>query len=366
MISTRNIAFIFLAICFFTSCQEKANKNTLNADEFITDSFTININDFNSVCQFINFANAHTINSFDPVKNEIETYQLKGNTFVLDSTQNIRVNQRVDFYFFTPLQGKYYLTDAENNWTIVDSATKQSQFYKRTATIPFIGQEYRLGYNRQTPLIKQGNTLYCQYTSPAGTAQIDEHIMASFTPQNGVIDNISNYLDKPKALYNYVERLHMYCVKDSIVSLLFPCFDTLYRLNITTGMVTKKVLQNKHFCFPAQTQLNVDDPNYFSDLSKYTYANFMYYGIQYNPATGHYVAYYRLPVKHVKDRNIVDTDQPLQAIVMDSDYNILNYVLFKPVYDEPFCFVVHPTKGIAIPLLKEPKTNAKNFYYFNF
>lgn len=362
------ISKIYCFIVIFISlisCHETELK-TKYAEQYIIDSFELKILDYNDVCAFINFTNDSVINSFSYSKNIIETYNCINNYYSLDSNKNIAIDYNKTVFFFTKIGNEYYITDSKNNWTIVNEITKKQLELKRTAELPFIGNNYRLGYNRLCHLLKVDNKLYCQYSIGLSDSTIDENIIASFIPNKVTIDSIQTYLLKPKAIFNYLEKQQMYATNCNKIVVVFPCFDTIYNFNTRTGLVNKIVIGNKKFKLPAKAFLNPIDSNYFSDLSKYGFDNFNYLGIQFNPSTKHFVLYFTEPVSEIKDRNLLDTDQPLQAVILNEDFKILEYVKFKTVYEIPYTFIVHPSKGIAIPLMKDKNTNVKTFYYFNF
>lgn len=272
--------------------------------------------------------------------------------------------------FFRGSNGRNYFTDRSN--TITEYNTTVDTLQKRyTISHRFhhLKDSFALARANNSPILITHDTLI-SVISPNSNESLrlyfKEQEVAEFRidPVTDTIRYLRSYITKPANLSDYDFPMGMYAFHNNTVFLVYPQFDTIYSFNRSTNTFRKIAIHNQDFMQPAKFTCQPFTPDYGSCATKYYLHNFRYWGIYHNPVSKHFVLFYNAAVEPVKGRTPTFNDQPLKAIVLDEQLNVVGYHYFKKNLEAGTSFFMIPGKGLAIPILNETYETAR-FYIYN-
>ncbi len=272
--------------------------------------------------------------------------------------------------YFRGQNGKNYFTDRNN--AIIEYNASADSLLKRY-TIPhrfrFLKDSFAISCANNSPIMVLHDTLVsviCPNSNESLRLYFKEQEVSEFkiNPRSDTLSYLRSYITKPSTLSDYDFPLGMHAFHNNTLFLLYPQFDTIYSFNRSTGTPHKTAIHNQDFVQPAKFTCIPFTPEYGSCATKYYLHNFRYNGIYYNPLTKHVVLFYNAPVKATKNHIPTFNDQPLRAIVLDEQLNILSYHTLKKTLGLGSESFLIPGKGLAMPVNNKNYETTK-FYIYN-
>jgi hypothetical protein len=360
--------FIFAITVFLAACTKNAQLQEATEPPPV-DSFTVSGIDIGQQADNFQYINDSTLASYD-----LTTMNLV--FFHKDANGNYKagIKKEIDTEFWSMYfrgdDGKHYFADADNN--IAEYNLSADSLLKRY-TIPHrfqhLKDSFGLTMANCMPILKIHDTIIAVIGPNSNESlrlYFNEQEISEFKvdPLKDTISYIRSYITKPVNLSDYDFPMASYCFHHNTVFLIYPHYDTIYSFNRSTNSLRKIAIQNQDFTPPAKFTCQPFTPEYGSCATKYYLNNFRYNGIYYNPLTKHFVLFYNAPVKPIKDHIPTFKDQPLRAMILDEQLNILSYhTLNKTLGLGSESFLI-PGKGLAMPVSAK-NYETTHFYIYN-
>lgn len=333
------------------------------------DSFAVSGIDVGQQADNFQYINDSTLCSYDLTAMNLVFFRK-------DANGNYRVSSKkkidTEFWsiYFRGDDGKHYFADADNH-LVEYNVTADSLLKRYTMPHRFqhLKDSFALAITNCMPILKIHDTLIA-VISPNSNESLrlyykeQEISEFKFDPLRDTVSYIRSYITKPSGLSDYDFPMSSYAFHNNTIFLMYPHYDTIYSFNRSTNSLRKNAIHNQDFMQPAKFACQPFTPEYGSCATKYYLHNFRYNGIYYNPLTKHFVLFYNAPVAEQKNHLPTFKDQPLRAIVLDEQLNILSYHTLKKTLGLGSESFLIPGKGLAMPV------NAKNyetthFYIYN-
>lgn len=272
--------------------------------------------------------------------------------------------------FFRASNGRNYFTDRSNTITEYNATADTLQKrYTISHRFPHLKDSFALARANNSPILITHDTLI-SVISPNSNESLrlyfKEQEIAEFRidPASDTIRYLRSYITKPAHLSDYDFPMGMYAFHHNTVFLIYPQCDTIYSFNRSTNTLHKTAIHNQDFAQPAKFTCKAFTPEYGSCATKYYLHNFRYWGVYHNPLTKHFVLFYNAAVEPAKGHVPTFDDQPLRAIVLDEQLNLVGYHYFTKPLEAGTSFFMIPGKGLAMPILNETYETA-HFYIYN-
>lgn len=364
--------FIAITSCCLTALLLSCGKN-IQLQEATQpppiDSFTVSGIDAEQQTGNFQYINDSTLCSYD-LTNMTLVFFHKG----VNGNYRAGIRKEIDTKFWSMYfrgdDGKHYFTDTDN--TITEYNTSADSLLKRY-TIPhrfsYLKDSFVLALANNMPVLKIHDTIIAVISPNSNESErlyYKEQEVSEFRidPATNTLHYLRSYIDKPSNLPDYNFPQGMYCLHNNTVFLVYPPVDTIYCFNRSTATLLKTAIRNQDFVQPATFPCTLYTPEYNSCATNYYLHNFRYDGIYFNPITKHFVLLYNAPVVPVKGHIPSFSDQPLKAIVLDEQLNVVGYHYFKKRLEAGISYFVIPGKGLAMPLSDE-RYETTRFYIYN-
>lgn len=367
------LVFLLISIIILLSCENKSNINTIKGESQFIDSFEVHGMESRCEIQSFWYMNDSTLLSYNTEGINVSYYNDRRGDKVYKAGKRLAVEPgQLLNGFFRDSRGRFRSIDEQNNLIKYDSAFKVIQKIPFTYSFPYFKESFIIGHNGTAPAILMGDTLICLYAhgdvKDYYSSYFKEKSIVEIVFKNDSVKGVKTYFDKPKGLKNYFAPFpfHVYNQVSNSLVLNFPCYDTLYTYNRSTKKYKSIAINNRDYTLPKDYDNNkLSD---FAYLSKYQLANFYYWSMYYNELTQHYILFYTKPAMPKNKNNLVGFGNvKLQAIVLDDNFQIIQYLTFDNMYGDMKNFFFYPGKGLVMPKENNVSDYAnKKFYIYNF
>jgi hypothetical protein len=366
---------LLLLPLFFWACKEPPLHEA--AEACITDSFTLKGIESASELFYLNPLNDSTLYSYNRSAGTAQLYHKDDHSaykLVVNKQLTGFADQISASFQYNPEKKLFYHVDGANR-TIEMLDLDFNRVYKQRLQhrLPYLGDNYELSGSKGWPMIFSGDTLWmAQFNN-----SLDEYsnycreqplITMVCTPDS--IAYAGSLFHFPKDFAAYFTPNSLYCYRDNTIYLMYPRCDTIYTYNRLTGQEGKIAIHNKAFVPPSKFDFStMGTAGYVKATTKHYLFNFHYFDICFNEKTQHFVLFYKVPDKPgPKGELPTYEEQALHALVLDKNFNTVKYVRFKAMgYVYPFCALLLPDRGLAIPKYSTtiPNDKAVTFYIFD-
>ncbi len=362
--------FFCLLIVIGCSCSQPENSaEEIIAENNIIDSFALNGIAARCELQSLHYLNDSSILSFNQESNEVSLYTLKNEskTFVLSQRKSIAPQGYIPAFFklqdnsFCSISTENKLYKYDKDWKVSDTTNLNLNF-------PHLKHSYLIGCWKSMPVLQSGDTLISTFAYGGLNDYLTyfkEPAITEYIPEDTNARQISSYLPKPASLKHFMLPFPRYCYAGNTIYLIYPCFDSLYIYNRYSKSAHTVALKNKNYQLPLPFDYvkGLD----FSYLTQYELHNFCYKAIYHNPLSGNFLLFYVSPATTtIAGANPTFDDQPLKAIVINKDYQVLQYWKFKFNYSDITNQLYIPGKGLSLARHGQDDFKKTHFYLFNF
>ncbi|MBS1635050.1 MAG: hypothetical protein JST26_03940 [Bacteroidetes bacterium] len=335
------------------------------------DSFTVHDIDIGQQVQEFHYYNDSLLYSFNPLYKNLDFYlkDVSGH-FHLKSTHAIETPAWSTFFAGDNQQACFM--SRENIFSVYNSSGLEKQYALGIKhSFPFLKDSFMLLSSHDSPLLLCHDTLI---TAPFHSSlsnynhYFHESVFAEFRILKDSICFLRSYLTKPKGLSGFCFPMAKYCFHNQTFDVIYPCYDTIYSFNRSSGQTIKHPIHNPDYKLPKPYTNKAFTAEYGSYQTQYELNNFQYSAIYFNPLTKHYVLFYIAPVRHtVKDRLPTPDDQLLQAIVLNNQFETTARYTFYKSFVNPVSYFFIPGKGLAMPVFKDHEHyETTQFFIYNF
>lgn len=333
------------------------------------DSFTVSGIDVGQQADNFQYLNDSTLCSYD-LTNMTLVFFHKDKSGNYKAGNKKEIDTEFWSMYFRGYDGKHYFVDG-NNRIAEYSATTDSllRHYTIPHRFPYLRDSFALARANSCPILKLHDTIIAVISPNSNESErlyYKEQEISEFKvdPANDTISYIRSYINKPSNLSDFDFPMGSYCFYNNTIFLLYPQFDTIYSFNRSTNISRKIAIHNQDFVQPSKFTCEPFTPEYGSCATRYYLHNFRYNGIYHNPLTKHVVLFYNAPVTPEKGHIPTFNDQPLRAIVLDEQLNILFYHTMKKTLGLGSETFLIPGKGLAMPVSAKHYETTK-FYIYN-
>jgi hypothetical protein len=333
------------------------------------DSFTVSGIDIGQQVDNFQYINDSTLCSYDLTNMNLVFFRKDANGNYRAASKNEMDTEFWSMYFRGD-DGKNYFANRNNH--IAEYNMNADSLLKRYTIphhFPYLKDSFALSVANNSPVLKIHDTIISVIGCTSNESErlyFKEQEIAEFKldPASDTLRYLRSYITKPSNLSDYDFPLGMFSFHNNTVFLIYPQSDTIYSFNRSTNTLHKTAIHNQDFVQPAKFNCQPFSTEYGSCATKYYLHNFRYYGIYYNPLTKHFILFYNTPVAEQKNHVPTFKDQPLRAIVLDEQLNVLSYHTMKKTLGLGSESFLIPGKGLAMPV------NTKNyettpFYIYN-
>ncbi|MGC4057562.1 MAG: hypothetical protein QM743_05495 [Chitinophagaceae bacterium] len=167
---------------------------------------------------------------------------------------------------------------------------------------------------------------------------------------------VSPFFQRTGSLKQAIQVEQMYCLNGSKLVMLYAGIDTVYTMDLSSGVCQQIAIANPHY-----TPQKPADPDIITDVGKrasYYASNFTYCGIFFNPRTGNYALLYNEPEKS-EDMLPSGDGKITGVIILDASFHkIANYRFRRPAW---IGLAFTTAAGLVIPV--DPQKHNGNAYH---
>jgi hypothetical protein len=360
------ITFLLFIIC---SCTNKDNHTQVFADSksLIVDSFQVS--KLKESIEILNFKEVNTkliTLIFD--SGTIRIYnKLPAGSYLFE--KSIRLKETNLAYSFFKYESDWLVIDVEGNLFRYDSLWAFMDKQAINLSLNILKNNNRLIQSNNLPFKINGDTVvgYTLHDDFSGYEEsFSEQPYVRFRITKDSIILLNQLSHRPKSAIEY-NALPSHCFRKNEIFTIYPCYDTIYRCDLKTGITKKTAIDNPDYRLPQPFVL--DSLMNFGYVAQYQIKNFSYIPqILYNPVTDHFVVfYYKYLINQKSKDNLKEREIHLYAIVLDSNLKKISCIKFDRKYSNPESGFYYSGKGIALSVFKNKfDFETTTFHIFNF
>lgn len=331
---------------------------------FIIDSFTVSP-----------LEESIEILNFKQIKNELVTLIFQANAirvykrtpeknFIFE--KSIVLNEPNIVYSFFKAGANWYVFDVDGYLFKYDSLWNLIDKKEINLSLKVLKSNNRICESNNSPIKIIGDTIISNISNNDFDGYADcfkEQPYIKFKMTNGRVVLLQQLGHKPYSTAKYFNSMPVHCFTKNEILTLYPCFDTIYRYNLTNDLASKVAINNPEYKLPAV--FPVDSLSNFGYIDKYQQNNFMYAPeIAYNPITDHFVVFY---YKYIKEVELKKREPEMHALVLDGNLKKIKHIKFDKAYSNPESAFYYEGKGIALSIFKNSfDFETTTFHIFNF
>jgi hypothetical protein len=356
----KSIYIIFIIFITF-SCDKKWDTVITKSNGLVLDSFTVN-----QLASSIEIKNFKLYNSkllsLTPENNSIRIYKLNGDkNYVLE--KNISLSNTYLPHSFFRYKDCWYVIDFDGNLIKYDSNWSFIKKTKLYFNLNVLKDNNIVAVYNNLPVEVFNDTIVAHIYHKDYSGQADyffEKPYIKFKIENDSVRLLEQFGEKPSSTKNYYLSYAYHCFKKHSIYTIYPCFDTIYKSDITNTATKKFAINNPAYSLP-KTFLE-DSLMNNEYVTKYLNNNFLYTeSIVYNPKTDHFAVFY-----YTNSQPNTQKEQ-LNAVILDKDFKKVCLVNFDQKYYDPQSSFYVPNKGIALGVMKNAfDFETTKFHIFNF
>lgn len=375
---TKPLLFIFsiCSLALLHSCKNTPVREA--AEACITDSFRVKGIESADELLYLDRLNDSMLYGFDRMAGTAQLYKK-----VAPSSYERVINKQLTDYH-DPASAYFQYIPEQQIYAHIDGTSRTIETLdpdfnlvskgRLAYQLPYLKDKYELNSLKTWPIIYKGDNVFLLtkfYSSSDQYKQyFSEHPLSLVQLQQGAVNHLKEILSFPPQLSEYMTSTQLYCSRGNKIFLIYPCFDTLYIYDTDKGTENKIRINNRDFVAPARYDYSKkNSPQFNKYVTEQFLFNFQYLAAFFNDHTKHLVLFYKRPDTGTgKEELQAYEDQPMHALVLDTNFNTVRYVAFKQAgYFYPSCFMIQGNRGFAIPKLSTtiPNDKAVTFYIFD-